>query len=68
MINVLSEFIDEGNKRTSIVYLDDTSTIYGVLMYIDGAIVEDRKCPGHSLRYVEDLAENWINTWGEFSV
>ena len=66
MIKPLSEFANDEFERTAIVYIDEGT--YGVIMYRGRTVAEDRKCPGHPLPYVEDLAENWINKWGEFKV
>lgn len=63
-VKALSEFTNDEYMRVAIVY-DDKGT-YGALLYSHGRVVHDRKCPGHSLQYVEDLAENWINRWGDF--
>ena len=37
-------------------------------MYRGKDVAEDRICEGSTLRYAEDLAENWINKWGEFKL
>jgi hypothetical protein len=66
MIKALSEFISEEHNRTAIVYNKDGH--YGVIMYRGKDVAEDRICQGSTLRYAEDLAENWINKWGEFKL
>ena len=66
MIKALTEFTNEEFGRTAIIYTKDD--VYGVIMYRKGEVVEDRKVPIQTRRYAEDLAENWINKWGEFRV
>lgn len=63
-MRALSEYTNDENGRTAIIYEKDGD--YGAMLYRNGAVAVDRKCPGHTLQYVEDLAENWINQWGEF--
>ena len=65
-MRALTEFTNEETMRTAITYEKDGE--YGVLLYRKGVPVDDRKCTGHTLRYAEDLAENFINRWGEFRV
>jgi hypothetical protein len=36
-------------------------THYIVKMYVGDELVEERPIVGHSKRYAEDCAENWIN-------
>lgn len=64
MIKPLSEYTNDEFDRTAVVYNKDGH--YGVIMYRGKAVAEDRVCEGSTLRYAEDLAENWINKWGEF--
>jgi hypothetical protein len=65
-MKALSEFTNDEFNRTAIVYKDGET--FGAVLYRDGVVAVDRKCHGHTLQYVEDLAENWINKWGEFKV
>ena len=60
----LTEFVNDEFGRTAITYESDGE--YGALLYRHGIVAVDRKCPGKTLQYVEDMAENWINKWGEF--
>lgn len=60
----LYEFVSEEFSRIAIIYKKDD--VYGAVLYRNGLIVEDRPCPGKSLRYVEDLAINWIDKVGAF--
>jgi hypothetical protein len=66
MLTALSEFTSEEFNRTAIVYKKDGN--YGTIMYRGTECVEDRICVGNTMQYAEDLAENWVNRWGEFKV
>lgn len=70
VVNVVDEFSDEDGVRTASVYSTNNAgdVEYGVFLYRYSEMVEDRKCPGHNLRYAQDTAENWINKQGEFKV
>jgi len=60
----LYEFTSDEFNRSAVIYKNDD--VYGAVLYRDWLIVEDRPCPGKSLRYVEDLAINWIDKVGAF--
>ncbi len=45
------------NRKAEIV----EETHYIVKMYVGDELVEERPIVGHSKRYAEDCAENWIN-------
>lgn len=63
-MNAITEYVNDEFSRSATIYEMDGE--FGVLLYRHGVVAVDRKCPGHNLQYVEDLAENWINKWGEF--
>jgi len=65
-MQALSEYTNEETNRVGILYKDGDD--YGAILYRNGMVALDRKCPGHTMQYVEDLIENWINKWGEFRV
>lgn len=53
---VLSEYTKDG--RMAKIY--DTQDGYTVELYENGDVVDTRDLSGHTLRYAEDCAENWI--------
>ncbi len=52
----VSEFF--GNGRRAIVYL--TNEGFRVSFYEGDEMISYRDCIGHSLRYAEDIAENYV--------
>ena len=54
------EFFGEGDYkgRKAIVFKDGDD--YLVYMIQDATITEERRITGHSKRYAEDCAENWV--------
>ena len=57
---------DEHDNRKAIIFRKNDSKnpklgkIYGVVMIKDGKIIEERLLKGHSERYAEDCAENFV--------
>jgi bifunctional DNA-binding transcriptional regulator/antitoxin component of YhaV-PrlF toxin-antitoxin module len=63
--DVLYEYVDNEYSRIAVVYQKDN--IYGVRLYDNNLLVEDRKCAGKSLHFADDLAINWVDRIGEFN-
>lgn len=60
-----SEFFSEDNKRGALVYQEEAG--WCVDMTEEGVLMEKRSVYGRTRQYAEDLAENWVMKWGEFS-
>jgi hypothetical protein len=60
-----SEYYSQDLNRKAIVFKSDG--VWSVDLFENGKWVELRSCHGHAQNYAEDLAENWVNYWGEFN-
>lgn len=60
----LTEYVNDEFNRTAVVHKQMDG--YLVTLYRGENVVEERACYSKTLQYAEDLAENWINKWGEF--
>ena len=57
---IYHEYYGDGeyDNRKAIIFKNDNT--YGVVMIKDGKIIEERLLKGHSERYAEDCAENFV--------
>ena len=57
---IYHEYYGDGeyDGRKAIIFKNDNT--YGVVMIDDGKIIEERLLKGHSERYAEDCAENFV--------
>ena len=62
--NIWSTYKMPENKRKAEIWRHKKE--FWVFMCDDHIKIEERSMKGHSLRYAEDCAENWVHCWGEF--
>ena len=57
---IYHEYYGDGeyDNRKAVIFKNDNT--YGVVMIKDGKIIEERLLKGHSERYAEDCAENFV--------
>ena len=57
---IYHEYYGDGeyDNRKALIFKNDNT--YGVVMIKDGKIIEERLLKGHSERYAEDCAENFV--------
>lgn len=55
----VSHFYGDGDRLKAVVTLD--GDCYHVDFYKDEVMIDSRRVEGHTLRYAEDMAENFVN-------
>lgn len=63
-MNIISQYWSDDKTREAIICNDDG---FVVALYENNKLLETRDVRMHSLRYAEDLAENFVMKWGEWS-
>ena len=63
-MKIVSQYWSDDKTREAIICNDDG---FVVELYKDKKLLETRDVRMHSLRYAEDLAENFVMKWGEWS-
>jgi len=63
-MNVISNFWCNDFIREAVICNDDGLV---VMLYVDKQLVDTRIVRGHTLQYAENLAENFVMKWGEWS-
>ena len=55
----ISQFYGDGDRLKAVII--QGTDCYFVDFYKDDVIIDSRRIVGHTLRYAEDLAENFVN-------
>jgi len=63
--NLISQYWSDDRFRTAEVLVESRG--FYVVLKMDGLVVEIRDVFDYSLGYAEDLAENFVMKWGEWS-
>ena len=63
---VISSFYSDDHKRKADIIKDHDGFL--VRMYDNGILEETRSITNHAINYVEDLAENFVEGIGYFSI
>lgn len=63
-MNVISQFWSDDKTREAVICNEDG---FVVMLYENKRLLTTRNVRGHSLQYAENLAENFVMKWGEWS-
>jgi len=63
-MNMISQFWSDDKTREAVIFNDDG---FVVMLYENEKLIEVRPVRGHTLQYAEDLSENFVMKWGEWS-